>query len=116
MQQPILLYGHPSCPGLPPVMGMLKQVKAPYTYINIHQDEAARLRVTEINNGYESVPTLVFPDGSTLTEPSFGQLRQKLMALGYRVGVMAWLVGNAWLIFIAAGVLVAILSRVLDVF
>jgi len=24
------------------------------------------------------VPTLVFPDGSKLTEPSFGELRQKL--------------------------------------
>jgi mycoredoxin len=109
MQQPVLLYGHPFCPGLPPIEGMLKQVKVPYTYINIHEDDAARLRVTEINNGYESVPTLVFPDGSTLTEPSFRQMRAKLAALGYRVGVGAWLIGNAWQILIAAAALLAIL-------
>jgi hypothetical protein len=39
----------------------------------------------EINNGNASVPTLVFPDGSTLTEPSTAVLRQKLQSLGYAV-------------------------------
>ena len=49
-----------------------------YAYVNIRQDEAARARVREINGGCESVPTLVFPDGSTLTEPSTSLLNQKL--------------------------------------
>ena len=40
----------------------------------------------EINHGNASVPTLVFPDGSTLTEPSDQALRQKLNGLGFEVG------------------------------
>lgn len=45
---------------------------------NIGSDPAWREEVMAINNGFASVPTLVFPDGSTLTEPSFGVLKQKL--------------------------------------
>jgi hypothetical protein len=30
------------------------------------------------NRGFASVPTLIFPDGSQMTEPSFGQIRAKL--------------------------------------
>ena len=41
-------------------------------------DQEARQELIEINGGYASVPTLVFPDGSKLTEPSFSQIRQKL--------------------------------------
>lgn len=41
-----------------------------YDYVDIRNDNAGRLRVKEINSGNESVPTLVFADGSTLTEPS----------------------------------------------
>lgn len=49
-----------------------------YVYINIRQDEAARAIVRELNDGCESVPTLVFPDGSKLTEPSLAVLHEKL--------------------------------------
>jgi mycoredoxin len=30
-----------------------------------------------INNGYQSVPTIVFPDGSILVEPNWEELRAK---------------------------------------
>lgn len=46
--------------------------------INIDGNEDARRQLTEINNGYASVPTLLFPDGSKLTEPSFRQIKEKL--------------------------------------
>ena len=36
-----------------------------------------------INHGNASVPTLVFPDGSSLTEPKLDALSRKLDALGY---------------------------------
>lgn len=99
MTEKIILYGHAACPMLPPVWAMLKQANVDFEYINIHQDEAGRERVLEINNGYASVPTLVFPDGSTLTEPSAGKLRQKLRELGYEVPLVAWLLGNSvWII------------------
>ena len=46
--------------------------------ISIDGNKEARRHLIEINNGYASVPTLVFPDGSKLTEPSFREIREKL--------------------------------------
>jgi mycoredoxin len=85
MSQKIILYGTPICPMVPPVRGMLERSQADFEYINIHQDSDGRERVRQINNGNESVPTLVFSDGSTLTEPSTEELKGKLEALGYQV-------------------------------
>jgi mycoredoxin len=68
------------------VRSALDQAGIAYEYINIRQDEAGRARVREINAGCESVPTLVFPDGSTLTEPSPHALQQKLDRLDLQPG------------------------------
>ena len=108
--EPIMLYGHPSCPMIPTTRALLNQSGAAYEYVNIRQDDEARQRVRTINDGYESVPTLVFPDGSTLTEPSAWALRRKLKSLGYHVPLLALLAGNAWVILIVAAALVSILS------
>ena len=114
MQDAIVVYGHPTCPSLGPVKGLLTQSKVKFEYIDIHQDSVAAARVRTINSGNESVPTLVFPDGSTLTEPTVGELKSKLNSLGYKVGVVAWLIGNRRPItFVVAGVLIGVLIAVL---
>jgi mycoredoxin len=114
MLDAVIVYGHPACPNLGPVKGLLTQSKVKFEYIDIHQDSGAAARVRAINNGNESVPTLVFPDGSTLTEPTVGELQSKLESLGYKVGFVAWLIGHFWLIlFIVAGILIAVLITVL---
>jgi len=46
--------------------------------ISIDGDPEAREELIALNGGYASVPTLLFPDGSKLTEPSHGELRHKL--------------------------------------
>ena len=46
--------------------------------INIDGNSESRARLIEINGGYASVPTLIFPDGTKLTEPSLSLLREKL--------------------------------------
>ncbi len=56
----------------------LDELGVEYSYVDIHHDEPGRQRVREINHGNESVPTLVFPDGSTLTEPSLLTLQTYL--------------------------------------
>ena len=114
MQDAIIVYGHPTCPNLGPVKGLLTQSKVKFEYIDIYQDSVAAARVRAINNGNESVPTLVFPDGSTLTEPTVGELQSKLKSLGYKVGLVAWLIGHIRLIFfIVAGLLIGVLIAVL---
>jgi mycoredoxin len=67
------------------VRSTLQRAGADFEYVDIHEVLEARERVREINHGYESVPTLVFPDDSTLTEPSAGDLKTKLESLGYEV-------------------------------
>jgi hypothetical protein len=61
-----------------------------FEYVDILRDEDGRQRVLEINNGYTSVPTVVFADGSTLTEPSPEQLKRKLRRLGYDGRAPTW--------------------------
>ena len=92
MQAAIIVYGHPACPNLGPVKGLQKQSKVEFVYIDIHENGVAAAHVRAINSGNESVPTLVFPDGSTLTEPTVGELQAKLESLGYQVGLAAWLI------------------------
>ena len=46
--------------------------------INIDGDSEAREVLIRLNEGYASVPTLLFPDGTKLTEPSYSQIRKKL--------------------------------------
>lgn len=52
--------------------------KIVYEWIDIDQDTEAAEIVKKINNGYKSVPTIVFPDGTSLTEPSLFVLKEKL--------------------------------------
>ncbi len=48
-----------------------------YESINIEEDDQAAEYVSRVNRGYKSVPTIVFPDGSILVEPSQRELASK---------------------------------------
>jgi mycoredoxin len=49
----------------------------PYEYIDIEKDEQAAEVVVHLNGGMRSVPTILFPDGSVLVEPSALELAAK---------------------------------------
>jgi mycoredoxin len=49
-----------------------------YREINVETDQEALEKIKNINDGFASVPTLIFDDGSTLTEPSNQALLEKL--------------------------------------
>jgi len=85
MTDKIILYGSPTCPMVPPVRDILDRAEVDYEYVDIYLNLSARERVLAINNGNASVPTLSFPDGSTLTEPSSAVLTAKLELIGYVV-------------------------------
>lgn len=51
-----------------------------YTEIDVDDDVAGGEIVKGINNGNRVVPTLVFPDGSSLTNPSIHEVKDKLAA------------------------------------
>jgi mycoredoxin len=54
-----------------------------YHEVNIEMQPDAADLVASINEGNQTVPTLVFPDGSALTNPSVGQVRDRLSAIAW---------------------------------
>lgn len=50
----------------------------PYTEVNIENDEAAADFVMKVNEGNQTVPTLLFPDGSTATNPSLAEVKERV--------------------------------------
>jgi mycoredoxin len=51
-----------------------------FTEVDIEVDESAADIVVGVNGGNRTVPTLVFADGSALTNPSVDQVKSKLAA------------------------------------
>ena len=80
--QLITVYGTPWCGVCRRALRVLDQHQASYHYVDIEVDDVARSYVEQVNRGFQSVPTIVFPDGSVLVEPSSSALAQKLTALG----------------------------------
>jgi mycoredoxin len=79
--QTIKVYGTTWCGDCKRALRVLDQHRANYHYVDIEVDDAAREYVEQVNRGYQSVPTILFPDGSLLVEPSSATLAQKLVAL-----------------------------------
>ncbi|MCB9076658.1 MAG: hypothetical protein H6631_03650 [Anaerolineaceae bacterium] len=90
MGEKITVYGRPLCGMVGPVRNLLDRAEAGYEYIDIVRSAEGKERVRQINDGNQSVPTIVFPDGSTLTEPSLSDLQTKLETLGYAVQPRSW--------------------------
>jgi mycoredoxin len=78
MEEIIIIYGTTWCGGSRRAKKMFDENKIPYRWIDIDQDKESRALVEKINNGFRSVPTIIFPDGSTLVEPSDAKLAEKL--------------------------------------
>jgi mycoredoxin len=51
-----------------------------YTEVDIEHDPAAADFVMNVNGGNQTVPTVLFPDGSALTNPSLAQIKAQLAA------------------------------------
>jgi mycoredoxin len=52
-----------------------------YTVIDIEQDPAAAAYVESVNGGNQTVPTVLFPDGSALTNPTIVEVKTHLATL-----------------------------------
>ncbi len=52
-----------------------------YTKVDIDDDPAAAAFVASVNGGNQTVPTIRFADGSTMTNPNVKQVERKLAEL-----------------------------------
>lgn len=59
---------------------LLDRADIDFAEVNIEHDEAALDLVIRVNGGNQTVPTVVFADGSALTNPTIDQIKDKLAA------------------------------------
>jgi mycoredoxin len=76
--QEIVLYGKQWCNDCRRARAMFLEMNIRYIEIDIEEDAQGREFIRQINRGFESVPTIIFPDGSRLVEPSNSELSEKL--------------------------------------
>ncbi|CAB4609000.1 unannotated protein [freshwater metagenome] len=60
---------------------LLAKLNVEYKLIDVESDLTAADKVREINGGMQSIPVIVFDDGTHLTEPSDDALTAKLESL-----------------------------------
>ncbi|HEY6934841.1 MAG TPA: mycoredoxin [Marmoricola sp.] len=75
------MYTTPWCGYCHRLKGQLDREGISYDLVDIEQDPTAAEIVMSANNGNQTVPTLVFADGTAQTNPSLHQVKQKLAAL-----------------------------------
>jgi mycoredoxin len=81
MAQPLTMYTTPWCAFCRRLKRQLAQDGIEMLEIDIERDPAAADYVMLVNGGFQTVPTIVFPDGSALTNPSAAQVKERLAEL-----------------------------------
>jgi mycoredoxin len=75
------MYTTPWCGYCHRLQGQLDREGINYDVVDIERTPDAATIVESANNGNQTVPTLVYSDGTAQTNPSIMQVKQKLEAL-----------------------------------
>ncbi|WP_426244941.1 mycoredoxin [Nocardioides sp. LHG3406-4] len=81
MSETFTMYTTPWCGYCHRLKSQLDREGIPFEIVDIEQVPEAVAIVEQANNGNQTVPTLVYPDGSAQTNPSLAQVKEKLAAL-----------------------------------
>ena len=81
MSEPLTMYTTPWCGFCRRLKGQLAREGIEVVEVDIEADPAAADYVMSVNGGNQTVPTVVFPDGSALTNPSVAQVKSRLTEL-----------------------------------
>jgi mycoredoxin len=73
----IVMYTTEWCPDCRRAFFYFKRKKIDFLNVDVNTDKKAEVFVKELNNGNRSVPTIIFPDGSMMVEPSTQDLDEK---------------------------------------
>ncbi len=74
----IKVYGAEWCPDCRRSRNYLDSQSVDYTYVDVDGDDDAQAYVKQVNDNRLIIPTIIFPDGSVLVEPSNAELARKL--------------------------------------
>jgi mycoredoxin len=75
------LYSTPWCGYCHRLKSQLDREGIAYELVDIEQQPEAAAIVERVNNGNQTVPTLVYADGTAQTNPSLAQVKEKLSSL-----------------------------------
>jgi len=75
------MYSTPWCGYCHRLKGQLDREGIAFDVVDIEQQPDAADIVEKVNNGNQTVPTLVYADGSAMTNPSLAQVKGKLAEL-----------------------------------
>ena len=78
MSAALTLYSTPWCGYCHRLKGQLTREGISFDEVDIEAQPEAADVVESVNGGNQTVPTLVFPDGTSLTNPSVAQVKAKL--------------------------------------
>ncbi len=82
MNEPaVTVYGTTWCGDCRRAKRILDERMVQYKWIDIDAEPAAQATVLRLNRGMRSVPTIIFPDGSVLVEPSARELLARIEGL-----------------------------------
>ena len=81
MSQRVTMYTTPWCGFCRRLKSQLAREGIEVAEVDIERDPAAADYVMSVNGGNQTVPTVVFPDGTALTNPSAATVRERLAAL-----------------------------------
>jgi len=70
----IVMYAVEWCPDCRRAKFFFKRKGIQVMEVDVNTDSKAETFVKELNNGFRSVPTIIFPDGSMMVEPSSAEL------------------------------------------
>lgn len=76
-----VMFSTPWCGYCHRLTGQLNREGIEFETVDIEQNPSAAETVEQANDGNQTVPTLLFSDGSTLTNPSVTQVKQRLASL-----------------------------------
>jgi mycoredoxin len=76
--EPLMIYGTSWCGPCRTLKRLLSEHNVAFSYVDIEQTPGAAEFVMKINGGNQTVPTVVFPDGSTLTNPRLSDVTARL--------------------------------------
>jgi len=81
MSGSVTMYTTPWCGYCHRLKGQMDREGIIYDVVDIEQEPGAAHIVERVNNGNQTVPTLVYADGTAQTNPSLAQVKEKLAAL-----------------------------------
>ena len=81
MSGQLIMYTTPGCGFCRNLKRQLARDGIELTEVDIERDEAATEFVMSVNGGNQTGPTVLFPDGTALTNPSAAQVKAQLAAM-----------------------------------